>query len=47
MLTLAWPLVRSAAIIAPSHSRPLPAASRRPFETRIGALHDVGYNLMC
>jgi hypothetical protein len=21
------------------------AASRRPFETRIGSLHDIGYNL--
>ena len=23
------------------------AASRHPFETRTGALHDVGYNLVC
>ncbi len=31
VLTLAWPLVRSAAIIAPDrNSRPLPAASRHP-----------------
>ena len=31
VLTLAWPLVRFAAIIAPDrNSRPLPAASRHP-----------------
>jgi len=41
VLTLAWPLVRSAAIIA-TRCRPPGAASRRPFETRIGALRDIG-----
>jgi len=38
------PLVRSVAIIDPCPRR---AASHRPFEARIGALHGVGCNLVC
>jgi len=56
VLTLAWPLVRSAAIIASvplvrsvAIIDPCPrrAASHRPFEACIGALHGVGCNLVC
>jgi hypothetical protein len=49
-LALTWRWVRFAADHVPNRDRartaPCPrAASRRPFETRIGALHDIGYNL--